>query len=324
MKIKLTNCNTKLFFRFLATGNSYSSLAPSFRIGISTLSQIIPDTCKAIWDTLQPEYLRTPSTPSEWRRIANDFDANWQFPNCLGAIDGKHITIEAPPNTGSQFFNYKKTFSLVLLALVDANYNFTYVDIGSYGKQSDGAVFANSSLGKSLQFGDLGIPSDQIPQDGSRMLSYCIVGDEAFPLKKYLMRPFPGKFLSMDKRIFNYRLSRARRIVENAFGILAAKWRIFRRPMALKIDTADKVVQAACCLHNFVRSREGIARGQLDHENNDGIVEPGNWRQNEIGWSNLARRGNNSTREAMEMREQFKQYFNEEGRVPWQNRIGLL
>ncbi|CAF4890583.1 unnamed protein product [Pieris macdunnoughi] len=99
----------------------------------------------------------------------------------------ENILTSNPPNSGSLYFNYKKTFSVVLMALVDANYNFTIVNVGSYGKNSDGGIFANSNLGKELQRKNLSLPASYRP--GSSTAPYVLVGDEAFPLKTYLMRP---------------------------------------------------------------------------------------------------------------------------------------
>ena len=94
-------------------------------------------------------------TMQDWQRIEHRFSTQWNYPNCIGAIDGKHVVIQAPHNSGSQFFNYKCTFSLVLMALVDADYKFTFVDIGNYGSQSDEAVFKHSNFGQKLINGEL-------------------------------------------------------------------------------------------------------------------------------------------------------------------------
>ncbi len=94
-----------------------------------------------------------PRTEEDWLVVSNGFRDKWDFPNCIGAIDGKHIDIEAPPNSGSMYFNYKQRFSIVLLATCDAEYRFTTVDVGAYGKQSDSGVFANSGLGRQLEEG---------------------------------------------------------------------------------------------------------------------------------------------------------------------------
>ena len=89
-----------------------------------------------------------PSTSDEWKRISDNFEDIWNFPNCLGAIDGKHIVLQAPINSASNFYNYKSHFSIVLMAAVDADYNFTFVDIGCQGRISDGGVFKNCNLYK--------------------------------------------------------------------------------------------------------------------------------------------------------------------------------
>ena len=173
----------------------------------------------------------------------NDFWNLWNFPNCIGAIDGKHVKVQASPNSGSKFFNYKHSFSVVLLALLDARYKLTVVDIGSYGRNSDGGVFAHSKLGKYLET-HLGIPEDKQLPGTSCLAPHVTVGDEAFPLKTYLMRPYPGSQSKWDheKSVFNYRLSRARRVVENAFGILSQKFQICQRTLQSLPENPDNII----------------------------------------------------------------------------------
>ena len=98
----------------------------------SVESKIVPQTCKVLWNVLQPDVMPLPDE-GKWKHIAEEFEELWQFPHCLGSLDGKHIIIQAPKNSGSLFFSYKKHFSGVLLAAVDANYKFVIVDIGAYG-----------------------------------------------------------------------------------------------------------------------------------------------------------------------------------------------
>ncbi|XP_035597440.1 uncharacterized protein LOC118361534 [Oncorhynchus keta] len=123
--------------RFLATGDSYRTIGFSFRVGRSTVAGIVPSVAQAIWDCLVGEYMPVPKE-EDWRAIAAKFLERWNYPNCLGSIDGKHVVIQAPPCSGLQFYNYKGKYSVVLLAVVDAIYCFRVVDVGAYGKGSDG------------------------------------------------------------------------------------------------------------------------------------------------------------------------------------------
>jgi hypothetical protein len=186
----------------------------------------------------------------------NDFWHLWNFPNLIDAIDGKHVKVQGPPNSGSKFFNYKQFFVVVLLALLDARYKFTAVDIVSYGRNSGGGIFAHSNLGKYLET-HLDIPEGKQLPGTSCLAPHVIVGDEAFPLKTYLMRPYlmrpyPGSQSKGDneKSIFNYRLPRARRVVENAFGILSQKFEIYQRTVQSLPENADDIIFATCVLHN--------------------------------------------------------------------------
>lgn len=152
--------------------------------------------------------------------MSEQFREKWNCYNYIVALDGKHVLIRLPANSGSYYFNYKHQFSIVLLALVDANYKFLYVDIGCNGRISDGGVFKKSSLNKALESNTLHIPQAKSLLTGDKPMPFMIVVDDAFPLNKHIMKPYSQVGLTPESRIFNYRLSRARRIVENAFGIL--------------------------------------------------------------------------------------------------------
>ncbi|XP_033122838.1 protein ALP1-like [Anneissia japonica] len=194
--------------RFLATGDSYASLNYNFRVGKSTISAIVVEVAEAIWLRLQPLYMALRSK-KEWADISSTFKERWNFPNCVGAIDGKHVVIKAPDNSGSLFYNYKGTYSVVLMAVVDPNYNFIFVDVGNYGSSSDGGIFSRMNLKLALESNSIGIPPPKelpgMPELG--LVPHVIVGDEAFPLKNHLMRPFPGKNLMKEHRVYNYRHS---------------------------------------------------------------------------------------------------------------------
>jgi len=140
------------------------------------------------------------------------------------------------------------------MALVDAHYNFVVVDVGAYGKNSDGGIFMHSKLGKGLDRKQLNVPPSTAHPGTTNIAPFVILGDEAFPLKEYLMRPYPGKQLDDNsKRIYNYRHCRGRRVVENAFGILSQKFRIYNRRLQAKPENANKIILATCILHKFIK-----------------------------------------------------------------------
>ncbi|VEN58845.1 unnamed protein product [Callosobruchus maculatus] len=212
--------------RFLATGETYRSLMYSTRIHESTISKFVPEVCRAIYKHLKGKYLATPTTSEGWLKIAREYEEKWNFPHCIGALDGRHICFSAPISSGSFYHNYKGTDSIILLGLVDAQYRFIYVNVGVNGRVSDGGVFGASLLSKKMRDGSLGLPEPQCLPGRITKVPYVIVADEAFPLLTNLLKPFPQCSLSYENRIFNYRLSRARRLVECGFGILANRWRI--------------------------------------------------------------------------------------------------
>jgi len=112
---------------------------------------------------------QVPSTENEWKKIQNDFNIRWNFPLCCGAIDekkraesysshGKHVLIRNPPHGVSNYFNYKGTYSVVLLAVVDANYCFIYIDVGANGRRNNASIFNNSSFNEAISTNQLNLP----------------------------------------------------------------------------------------------------------------------------------------------------------------------
>ena len=174
-----------------------------------------------------------PDSKEKWLSVAKEFEEKWQFPNCVGAIDGKHVPLINPFNSGSTYFNYKSFFSIVLLALADAEYKFLYVNVGCQGRISDGGVFKNLELYHPLVYGQINLPDSRQLLDLSSLndsflvesnreseVPYIVVADDTFPLTTYCTKPYSPLKLSDSKQIFGYRLSRARRSTEKAFGVL--------------------------------------------------------------------------------------------------------
>nr|CAH7740880.1 unnamed protein product [Callosobruchus chinensis] len=300
--------------RFLSTGMAFRSLSFSYRIAHNTIAGVIYETCDAIWKCFNEKHMPFPTTEM-LEKSANDYENLWNFPNCVASIDGKHVRIKCPKKTGSKHYNYKGFFSVVLQALVDAHYKFLSVDVGAYGRQSDSGVFSESNLFQHMETGSFPFPQPrQIP--GSTMtLPYVILGDQGYPLKKYLLRPYPTGTAERPREteIYNYRLSRARRTVECAFGILVSKWRCLKTELQVEPHHVDKLVLTACLLHNILIDKEGLDEGVLQKIDSTNIVE--NARSTVAG----PRCNNRAGRDAYYIRDQFKIFFNTVGATDFQD-----
>lgn len=133
-----------------------------------------------------------PPNEDEWKKVACDYDKIWNFPRCVGAMDGKHVVIESPILSGTEFYNYKGTFSLVLFAVVDASYNVIYVSIGCQGRISDGGVFKSTSFQKLRENCSLNIPDKSVPPGRNKLSPYVFVADDAFPLSPSILKSYSG------------------------------------------------------------------------------------------------------------------------------------
>ena len=153
--------------------------------------------------------------------MLNRFTEQWNFHHSLGALDGKHIRMRCPPKSGTSYFNYKKYYSIILLALVDADYRFVYVEVGAEGSAGDAGIWNQCELMQAIDQNRAHIPPRACLPNDDQPMPYFIIGDNAFAMKTWLMKPFAHTDQVTPERLFNYRLSRARRCVECAFGILA-------------------------------------------------------------------------------------------------------
>lgn len=150
-----------------------------------------------------------PSSAQEWLDIEQGFRT--KFPHCVGAMVGKHIVLQCPVGSGSEYYNYKNTFSIFLLALVDSNYRFIFADIGCLGRISDGGVFRNTLLWQKICSNSLNLPTPSPLPGSDKNMPYVFIADGAFALDTHVMKPYPGNHVTgSQKLIFNQRLSSAR------------------------------------------------------------------------------------------------------------------
>ena len=190
------------------------------------------------------------------------------------------------------------------------------VDVGAAGRHSDGGVLSSSRFGQSLDNNSLSLPpSKPLPGTLSLYVPHVFVGDEAFPLKQNMMRPYPRRNLPQPQAVYNYRLSWARRIIENTFGILASRWRIFRRPILATPDRVVLFTKAAIALHNFLQVTECSVycpTGFIDSEDRNGNIVEGAGREEPAaqGLEPVGRMGSNwYSQTAAGIRDTFKDYF---------------
>lgn len=224
--------------------------------GASTVREIVHETSSILWECLQAEYMPVP-TRQKWVDVAERYYTLWNLPNCVGSLDGKHIRIKAPDNSGSFYINYKGYFSIVLLAVVDADGFFLTIDVGEYGRNSDGRALQSSSFGQTMEQGNLDLP-DPTPLPGeTQNMPFYFVADEAFPLKKNIMKPYGRNQLTNNRRAYNNRLSRARKSVECTFGMMTSKFGALKTPIHCKPENVDNIIKAICVLHNVIRKCDG-------------------------------------------------------------------
>ena len=304
-----------LTLRHLASGSKYTTMQYGWRVPHNTMSVVVREVCQALVDVYLPEVMTCPTTPDDWLQISNKFRQKWNFPHVCGALDGKHIACRCPPKSGSQYYNYKGFYSIVLMALVDADYKFIWAGVGSTGAASDAQIYNNSELKELVEDGLLGLPPpDPLPHD-TQDVPYFFLGDDAFALRETMMKLYSQRGLNNEERIYNYRISRARRVVENAFGILANHFQVLLTTMQHLPSTVKIIVKACIVLHNLMRIRyPGLQNQQLDRpENLNADFVPGAWRQGKnLEDTHTLVGSNTSTKKVKKLRNLLKHWVNSE------------
>ena len=245
------------------------------------MSRIFSEISEAIVQVLRQVYMTPPETEERWKNITQEFGELWQFPHVVGAIDGKHVAIEAPVKSGTLYHNCKGTFTIVLLAICDAKYNFTLVDVGQYGSNNDSGILAQSKISSTFENSTLNLSESQVLPRANLDIPYFLVRDEFFLLKPWLLRPYPGRLLQLLEMIYIDRYSRGRRVIENAFGILRARWRIFNLPIKVSGQNTEKYIMAYLRILNYLCQTENYLytpQGFFDIELADGKIKEGEWR----------------------------------------------
>ncbi|XP_046685699.1 putative nuclease HARBI1 [Homalodisca vitripennis] len=306
--------------RYLSTGRTMEDLKFSTRISPQTLGRIIPETCSAIVKALN-DYCKVPNTAEEWKQIAQEYGEKWNFPNCLGSMDGKHIAITPPPGSGSYFYNYKGFHSQVLFCIASANYEIIYFHFGVNGRVSDGGVLKETDFNKKLTDKSLNLPEEGIV-DGEA-LPYVFIADDAFPLTEVIMKPFSYRVANKPRKVYNYRLSRARRMVESVFGILAERFQVLQKPITfIDLKKVNSVVVACCYLHNYLRRtipQRYSPKDWLDLDDDEvGVSKPGPRTSDHMALQ--VRQTDRPMASAKEVRNKFVHYFSNKGKVEWQDR----
>lgn len=188
-----------------------------------------------------------------------------------------------------------------------------FVDIGCPGRISDGGVYNQSVLRQKIETNGINLP----PPNRNNNLPYVFLADSAFALSTCIMKPFPGHHaVGTPERIFNQELSRSRVVVENAFGILSSKFRIFKTSIPLDEVKAAKITMTCILLHNFLR-RSNTSRNlytptsTTDSYVNGELVRGGSWRSIDRGTGITPLNGvpRRSTVNALETRVNFMNHI---------------
>lgn len=247
-------CRLAVCLYRLGRGDYYFTISQLTGLGVSTISEIVSEVTQAIIDFLWDECINNkfPQTQDDFKDKVINMEELWQFPYSWSAIDGCHIPIKCPPGgleAKKEYHNFKNFYSVILMAMVDAQYRFIWGSCGYPGNSHDSIIFKSTEL-----YTDI-IENAAIQQIGHKVGSVrvppLILGDSAFTMHPWLMKPYTNAVPDAKQRYFNYRLSRGRMVTECAFGQLKGRWRILLRKCECTPQQVAKATLACMVLHNI-------------------------------------------------------------------------
>ena len=238
----------------LARGDYLHTIGELVGLGTSTVSGIVQEMCCAMVNRLWKSFVEKnmPKTLQEIKESMTTFDELWQFPYSFGAIDGCHLPIKCPKGgleSAKEYHNFKNFYSIVLMAIVDAKSRFMWASSGYPGNSHDAIIFQLTDLYNKI-LNENYLPAYCI-QDSETEIYPVLLGDSAFPFLPWLMKPYGNAIPTKEQGYFNYRLSRARMVVEGAFGQLKGRWRILLRKNECYSETLKLMSLACIILHNM-------------------------------------------------------------------------
>lgn len=192
-------------------------------------------------------YFQVPRTEDQWKAVAEHFWCRCNFPQCIGVVDGHHIAIRKPADDCESYINHEKSHSIVLMAIVGANGEFLIVDAGAKGQVTHHLDILQRMMQRAAP------PPSSSSLPGTHLSSpYVLIGNDAFPLTEYLVKPFSGSSLTVQQQAFNDRIFQAQHVADSAFGVLLHRFHILRTEVNLAPEKAAMVCMACCYLHNFL------------------------------------------------------------------------
>ena len=264
----------------LGHGNSYVSIGPTFNVGKSTIIEAVQDVVNALFDA-SDQFIKFPTTPAETAASIETFRENTcsELVNVAGAIDGTHIKIIAPRENALDYFSRYQQHDFIIQAVVEGRGKFIDAVCGFPGSAHDARVLRNSELYYNAERGN--ILQAPVVTIGGRDIRPYLVGDSAYPQAPWLIKPFPKGTRDPEEKTFNKELSRARVIVERAFGILKSRWRVLQKRFDSSLEFAIKCAVACIVLHNICVDQndpwddDGDDYDRRNDDRNDDVMDDG-------------------------------------------------